>query len=112
MIISAGTILVLQWGEYSDHVSAEPLRVMRDFDQAEVVAAHSKQWTPADGLGIPQPDPDSFMRWLRSEGYVEPIEGVVSWHVGASDELYGDPNTPAQKYAPKLFGTEEAWKAL
>ena len=86
MKIAAGTILVLETGEYSDYTFSGPFRVLRDFDQTEVVAAHVAQWiAPNDWEKAP--DTDSFMGWLSSERYIEPIDGVVSWYIGSYGRL-------------------------
>lgn len=94
MKIKAGTILVLETGEYSDYTFHGPLRVLRDFDQAEVVGLHREQWTPPNEWEH-EPDTDSLMGWLVTSGYVEAIDNVVSWHIGSygrvEPEIKADP---------------------
>lgn len=79
MIIKAGTILTLTYGEYSDRDFTGPFTVLRDFDQAEVVEA----FIVASGT-----DPDHFMKnafiaWLATEGYVEDVPNTWDWFIGS-----------------------------
>lgn len=87
MMIAAGTILVIETGEYSSYTFHGPFRVVRDFDQAEAVAAHRAQHRPTEDDVYDHPTPETFLGWLNKEGMIEPIDGVVSWHVGSYGEL-------------------------
>lgn len=82
MLIKKGTVLCLETGEYSDYVVHGPFRVLRDFDQGQVVAQFKAQWTPPHEWRD-EPDPDEFMGWLVSERYIEDIDPVLRWHLGS-----------------------------
>jgi hypothetical protein len=84
MKIEAGTILVLEHGEYSDYSFDGPVRVVKDFDQKEVCDAFLAQWTKGTGSDWrPYPDESQFIAWLTKEQYVESMDNVHSWYLGS-----------------------------
>lgn len=87
MLIKAGTILVMETGEYSDYTFTGPFRVLRDFDQGGAAEQHKAQWMPEPDGWRDEPDTDSFIGWLNREGFIEEIDGVVSWHIGSYGRL-------------------------
>lgn len=82
--LKAGTLLVIELGEYSDYTYDGPVRVVRDFVKADVVEAY-RAAPPANDWSGPA-EPGEFLAWLIKEGYVEALDDVHSWHVGS----YGD----------------------
>lgn len=93
MRITAGTLLTLETGEYSDFTYHGPFRVVRDFDQQEVINAFLAAW-PTERTrcnseeGWPRydeddaPPPSAFAPFLTRLGYIEDLPSV-SWHVGS-----------------------------
>ena len=99
MKLKIGMQLVLETGEYSDYTFHGPFMVTRDFDQVEAVDLYKSIWTPPYKWRE-KPDTSGFMGWLASEGYIEPIEGVVSWHIGSYGTLEADPNPEPEAEVP------------
>src|SRR6185312_10920888 len=99
MKIKRGTLLVLETGEYSDYTFHGPFRVMKGFDEVKVVDLHRKQWKPENPEWDTEPDTDSFMGWLTAQGYIEPVENLVSWHIGSYGRLEADPHPDHQPSA-------------
>ncbi len=91
MKLKAGMMLVLETGEYSDFSVTGPFRVMRDFDQAQIVETFKAKWKPKYDFKK-TPDTDDFMGWLSRGGYIQDIDGVVSWHIGSYGRLEAEPN--------------------
>lgn len=92
MKLKAGMTLVLENGEYNNYSFTGPFRVMRDFDQAQIVETFKAQWEPTNDWEDEEPDADDFQGWLSREGYIEGIEGLVSWHTGTYGRLEAKPN--------------------
>lgn len=93
MIIKAGTILTFATGEYSDHYSYPPHKVLIDFDQEALVEVFKEE--------VPEPedawDPyrlDLFIPWMTKKGYVEQVEETVYWHIGSYGRF--EPEIPEQ----------------
>lgn len=80
MKIETGAVLVIETGEYSDYSFTGPFRVLKAFDQAEIVEAYAAE-TPKQEWSD-KPDLEPFIPWLVKHGYIEDVPGVVSWHVG------------------------------
>ncbi len=82
MKIKAGTILVLEHGEYSDYGFDGPFKVLKDFDQAEIAEVFREQWKPAyeGDTYISERD---FIAWLSKEFYIKDIAGCHHWHIGS-----------------------------
>lgn len=84
--IAAGTILILESGEYSDKSWHGPFRVLKDFDQAEISQTFRDNWSPGPDSWRDKedgPGRGDFLSWLVRNGYVEDLDGVVAWHIGS-----------------------------
>lgn len=90
MIIKAGTIIILEWGVYSDRVAEGPFIVLKDFDQAEASAAFEKAWRNGDterefyDVDDP-PRPSTFPAWMARRGYIEDVSNSHRWFLGEYD---------------------------
>lgn len=85
-LIPAGTILLIEQGEYADFFTENPLRVIKPFIKADVVAEYTAEWRQSEWFEPDyreEPTPEFFSAWLLQKGYVEPINDVHRWHVGA-----------------------------
>lgn len=86
-ILIAGTLLIIETGEYSDKSWGGPVRIVRDFSKAEVAGRFRAEWVRPGGDDYSRgPEPYAFLPWLIKEGYVEDVAAVHAWHVGS----YGD----------------------
>lgn len=83
MLIKAGTMLSIETGEYSDRCVVGPLRVVKDFDQAKI-ADEFRASRRKEGR---RPLPEDFLPWLTRKGFVEDVEGALTWWVGAYGEF-------------------------
>ena len=87
MKIRAGTLLTIEFGEYSDFSYAGPFRVLKDFDQAGISEEYRRHWqneSPDKDISSFLNDSErKFVSWLAREGFVEDADSV-SWHVGSS----------------------------
>ena len=82
-VLKKGTLLVIETGEYSDRSWDGPVRLLKDFKKADVVAKFRAQWKkPDDGWTI-APSAEEFLPWLIKRRYVESVDDVSSWHVGS-----------------------------
>lgn len=84
--ITAGSLLVIETGEYSDYSAGNPVRVVRDFTKREVVQEFVTNWNPEQYHCEDEPRPEYFLPWLTANGYVVDVDTVERWHVGQ----YGD----------------------
>ena len=83
-ILKAGTLLVIETGEYSDRCWTGPVRMLRDATKRDMAEAYRAQWTkPVDDEWAEGPDNYGFLPWLIKEGWVEHVDDVTSWHVGS-----------------------------
>jgi hypothetical protein len=79
----AGTLLVVETGEYSDQRWDGPVRVLRDFTAREAAEKYITEWVaPKDEEWADLPTADGFLPWLVKERFVEAVDNVVAWHVG------------------------------
>jgi hypothetical protein len=82
--LPAGSLLVIEQGEYSDFSTAAPVRMLRDATKRALVQEYVTQYTPENGTWYnAEPDPDSFLPWMVRAGYVEAVDHVNTWHVGS-----------------------------
>ena len=89
MRITEGATLVFETGEYSDYSFTGPFRVLRAFDQAEIVEAYKAAWRaehPTPGVWD-EADSPGLVAWMVKGGYVEDVPNVVSWHIGSYGRL-------------------------
>ena len=94
-IIEAGTLLIIERGEYSDIHWVGPFRVVRAFKKQDVVDEFRAQWKfdpSGEYWNDEAPQPEEFYPWLIKAGYIEDagIEdaGLThSWHVGCYGEF-------------------------
>ena len=85
--IEAGTILILETGEYSDQAWHGPLLVVRSFIKSEVAEEFFVHWKSIRPKNLEDwedndPSPEYFIPWLQRSGYIEPIDKTTSWHIG------------------------------
>lgn len=83
--LTAGSLLMIETGEYSDYSFYGPVRVLRDVTKREL-AEKSKVVEPTEDWRDAA-EPSDFLPWLVREGYVEAVDNVVSWHVGSYGEF-------------------------
>lgn len=86
-ILRAGTLLILEHGEYSDFNYDAPLRLLKDFTKRELIDSFSKEWEQKDyDSAFSFPNYWDFAAWLVRSGRAEAAENVTTWHLGS----YGD----------------------
>lgn len=81
-MMGAGTLLMIETGEYSDYSFHGPVRMLKAVTKQNLADAYREQHSP-EGPWDEWPEPSGFLPWLIKEGYAEDVEGVVSWHVGS-----------------------------
>ena len=84
--LGAGTMLIIETGEYSDRGWSGPVLLLGTFTKQELADAYRKEWKKDDDDWYNKPTPEGFLPWLIRSGRAEDVSGVVSWHVG----WYGD----------------------
>jgi len=90
-ILEAGTILLLETGEYSDHSTHGPFIILKAFDQSVVSKEYKDSWTPTEEDFYDRPDPHGFIAWLATQGYIEDAPKTFRWHVGSYGEFTPEP---------------------
>jgi hypothetical protein len=84
LTITVGTVLIFEYGEYSDFGYCGPFRVEKEIDRAREAAAYREQWKPDLARPYAQkPDEDGFPIWLMKEGFISDISPATSWHIGS-----------------------------
>jgi len=84
--LKAGTLLIIETGEYSDKQWNGPVRMLGDYTKKELAELFLREWAPE-----PEKDwqtharPENFLSWLVKSGKVEFVP-AENWHVGC----YGD----------------------
>lgn len=87
-VIAAGTLLIIETGEYSDQRWTGPVRILRDVSRRELADGYRSTWKQDDERPWQTgADPDGFLPWLVTAGYAEDVENVQSWHVGNYSEF-------------------------
>lgn len=81
-VLKAGTLLIVETGEYSDSSWQGPVRMLKDATKGELADGYRSTWKPEDEWDK-GPDPYDFLGWLIKEGWAEDINDVHSWHVGS-----------------------------
>ncbi|PKA40430.1 hypothetical protein CWR43_28020 [Rhizobium sullae] len=89
--IKEGTILAFSGGSYSDKWTTGPFDVLRDFDQAEVVAAYAASYAgKRDEWGEEvEGDQAGFISFLTLGGYIRDVARSYNWYTG--DDYDFDP---------------------
>lgn len=82
-IIAAGTLLIIETGEYSDQSWHGPVRMTRDATKRELADAYRAQWVKGPDYWNDGPKPGDFLPWLVKAGHAEHVDNVQSWHVGS-----------------------------
>lgn len=89
-VLKAGTLLVLETGEYSDRSTMTPIRIVKDVTKRQLAEEFKAQWKHPewDTEKCWRPSPYEFIDWVFASEYVEVIDAseVNNWHVGS----YGD----------------------
>jgi hypothetical protein len=89
--LCAGTLLIIETGEYSDKTWNGPVRVLKPLSKSQVAdqfrEEHRKSWEPKFAGDWYECRPDDFLPWLVAAGYVEHVDDVHSWHVGSYGEF-------------------------
>lgn len=73
-ILTKGTVLLLETGEYSDYSVENPLVILMDFSKRKV----AEEYRIYCALGGEEPDPGYFGAWLITQGYVEDLSRARS----------------------------------
>jgi hypothetical protein len=84
-VLEAGTLLIIETGEYSDQSWSGPVKVLKTVTKRELVDAFKAQWKPGEHSwrdAEDGPGENDFLPWLVSSGHVEDVQNVHSWHVG------------------------------
>lgn len=86
--LKAGTLLIIETGEWSDGDWSGPVKLLRDFTKQELVDGFLREWVVPDGAhpDDTKPTEEDFLPWLIKTGRAEHVDNVQSWHVGS----YGD----------------------
>jgi hypothetical protein len=81
MVVQAGTVLVFSRGEHSDYRVVAICRALRPFDCWRVLAQvpESVHTCYYDEDNKKYWNPDRFVAWLVTQGYVEHMSGIVEW---------------------------------
>jgi hypothetical protein len=82
-LLKAGSVLVLETGDYSDYSIHGPFRVLKDFDQLEAMQTFiTAFWQSSVRDPDDRPDADAFIGWLNREQFIADIEDATRWHIG------------------------------
>lgn len=82
--IVEGTILAFSGGSYSDKWTTGPFDVLRDFDQAEVVAAYQASYAGQRDQWDEEVEGDQngFVAFLTLGGYIRDVARSYNWYTG------------------------------
>ena len=72
-----GSVLLFEWGEYSDHQVDGPFIALHDLDLVMLAQQYANGEEPWDA------GPSRFTAWLVAHGHVLPV-GVAHVHLGPS----------------------------
>jgi len=86
IILRAGTLLIIETGEYSDRQWHQPVRMLKLMNKTEVAELYRSTFKRDEDGDIDQ-DPDGFLPWLIKERYVEAVDNVEEWHIGSYDRF-------------------------
>lgn len=86
--LKAGSLLIIETGEYSDRSWSDPVRLLKDVVKADIADGYRAAWPSLKEKydDDDRPDPSGFLLWLVKSGYAEDVANVHSWHIGS----YGD----------------------
>lgn len=83
-VLKAGTMLIIETGEYSDRGWSGPVRLLKDTTKAALAEAYRENWRPdLKEDWRTGPSGDDFLPWLIKAGWAEDVENVHAWHVGS-----------------------------
>jgi hypothetical protein len=85
-VLKAGTLLIVESGEYSDSRWAGPVRILKDAVKADLAEAYRREWKPENDWED-RPSPDGFLPWLVKTGRAEEVDNVHAWHVGSYSDF-------------------------
>lgn len=87
--LAAGTLLIIETGEYSDSRWDGPVRLLKASTKQELADAYRAEWKKEDFPNgwHDEACPEDFLPWLVKSGRAEAVEGVHSWHVGSYSEF-------------------------
>jgi hypothetical protein len=81
--LEAGTMLIIETGEYSDRGWSGPVLLVKTYTKEQLADDYRNEWRKVDDEdGYDEPTPDGFMPWLIRTGRAVDVAGVQSWHVG------------------------------
>ncbi len=84
--LKKGTLLIAEFGEYSDFYYESPLRMLKTYTKAQLIADYKAQWYPSSSYDD-KPPPREFTDWLVKSGRAEIVENVHSWHIASYGEF-------------------------
>lgn len=83
-VLKAGSLLIIETGEYSDSSWAGPVRLLKDARKADLAETYRDEWKPDPARPWEDhAEPHGFLPWLIKAGWAEAVEDVHSWHVGS-----------------------------
>jgi hypothetical protein len=82
-VLKAGTLLIIESGEYSNLDWSGPVRLLRDCIKQELADDYRREWVKGEDDWRDKPDPDGFLPWLIKTGRAEAVDDVHCWHVGS-----------------------------
>lgn len=82
-VLRAGTLLIVETGEYSDSSWHGPVRMLKDAVKSDLAEQYKVDWKQMDEDDWrTEPYPTNFLPWLIKSGWAEAVD-VHSWHVGS-----------------------------
>lgn len=86
--LKAGTLLIIETGEYSDRGWGGPVKLLRNFTKQELADDYRKEWRKEDfsenGYSWnDEANPNDFLPWLIKTKRAEHVDDVHSWHIGS-----------------------------
>lgn len=83
MIFLVGSVLMLETGCYSDHITHGPFKVLKDIDQVEVSKLFIADQEKEEDFDPEWIDKYAMISWLSNNGYISDMENVGSWYLGS-----------------------------
>lgn len=83
-VYSAGTVIAVATGEYSDFSYIGHIRALRELNLRDLMESFRDGFKPKDEWD--EPDPRSFVGWLIADGLVEAAD-VEEVHIGSYGRL-------------------------
>lgn len=83
LIIPVGTVLLFEYGEYSDFGYCGPFHVVKEINREREADAYRAAWKPnPDWSWDRGPSEDGFPIWLVKEGFIADVPLATSWYIG------------------------------